>query len=392
MHQKIDLLLIARPDHSYRLYQKLLQSDILFLYYSFKLFPLWIKKIIKNPRIRYYSSNYSSCLLTSIVHIARIKFGKGNWKRFEKPTMEFHLWYSLPKGGARLIHYWPNFCIDSIIKYKEKHPNVKTCAEVFFPNERWVLDHIRPLLIQSGLPDNSMEGIERDARNLDKIMNFEDNFFVPSRFVADTYREYYPDKNYIIVPYGITKWKNYRKKIEKKSSSEIRSFVYVGTISLEKGCDILLNYFIDHDQLTLHLYGNISSTQRQFFEKYKAVRNVFFHGSVPKTQIQQIISVYDVGIHLSRYDAYSLAVGEIIGAGLPVIVSENTGNSDDVTANNLGIVTSLDPMNVKDNIERMLNNSIYNYYLNAIDNYLSKTHYSYESQMIIEYKKLLNNE
>ena len=67
--QKVkDILLIARPDHSFGLYQYLLKSDLDFMYYSFKLFPKWTKRFIRNPRVRYYAKCYSSCYLTTLVH------------------------------------------------------------------------------------------------------------------------------------------------------------------------------------------------------------------------------------------------------------------------------------------------------------------------------------
>lgn len=48
--KKYDLLLIARPDHSYKIYQGLKNSDVKFKYFSFKLFPAWFRYFIKHKK------------------------------------------------------------------------------------------------------------------------------------------------------------------------------------------------------------------------------------------------------------------------------------------------------------------------------------------------------
>lgn len=388
--KKIDVLLLARPDHSYTIYKGLLKSGLEFVYCSFKLMPQWIRRWVKNPRVRYYSDHYSNCKLLTLFHIYRVKYRKDNLEKYEKGLYEWHLKRLLNHVEPKIIHYWPYLSLDQIREYKKKHPEVKTFADVYFPCEPWVLENIRPVLKQYGLKDVLMIA-EQDSKKLEKVMEFEENFLVPSQFVADTYKMYYPDKNYIIMPYGLTKWPEYKKKSYVKSHDDIRRFVYAaGGLTIQKGCDYMLRYFKNHPGLELHIYGNIAESQRHIFEEYTHCENIHFHGHVAKSQLQHEVSQYDAGIHLSRYDAYSLAVGEMMGAGLPVIVSDKTGNFFHVEKIGAGVVTPLDDKVIEEKVSELRNPENYNRFLDNLDAYLAGEQKYYEEEIVEFYKNELS--
>lgn len=382
---KKDIIILARPDHSYEIYKEMIKSNLRFVYCSFKLFPSWSKKIISNPRVRFYGKSYSNCFLLTLLHLFRIYFNKPSLAKYEKPLYEFHLRTMLPFMRPKVIHYWPYFCLDSIKKYKSRNPEVETYADLYYPCEHWVLENIRPILESKGI-DSKMAGVEMYAKYLDDLMLFEQNFIVPSKFVAETLRQYFPDKHYIIIPYGLARWNNYKKKTRVEDASQIKSFVYAGGITVQKGCDLLVDYFRSHKELTLHLYGSVPSEQKNFFEQYKGCENIVFHGVVPKNLLQEEVSQYDVGIHMSRFDAYSLSVGEIMGAGLPVIVSKNTGICDLVEEIEAGLSTDCDGINMTKRIEEIRTPAIYNRFLDNLDNYLSKDDKTYGEKMVDFYK------
>ncbi len=390
MRKKIDLLLLSRPDHSYTIYKGLLKSNLDFIYCSFKLMPLWMKKFVKNPRVRYYSCDYSNCVLLTIFHLIRLKMGKNLWERHEKKLFEAHLTCLLKSVSPKVIHYWPYLTLDKIRDYKFKHPKVKTFADVYFPNENWVIENIFPVLREYGLEEDIK--IRWDAEKMKRTMEFEDNFIVPSSFVADTYKQYYPNKNYIIIPYGLTKWSDYKRKKNRQSSEEIKTFVYAGGVTIQKGCDFLLRYFKKHPEVELHIFGKIPENQKQIFEQYKHCDNIIFHGWVPKSQLQEYVSKYDVGVHLSRYDAYSLAVGEIMGAGLPVIVSDKTGNYFTIDQIDAGLVTPLDDDRIEGSFGQMRKPEVYNKFLDNLDRYLLSSPRFYEDEIVEFYKKQLGDE
>ncbi len=389
MSLKKNILILARPDHSFTIYKALQKSNFSFLYCSFKLFPSWSKQFIKNPRARYYSRNYSNCVLLSALHIYRTTFHKRWMERFEKPLFEFHLKFLLPFLKPKLIHYWPNFCQDSIRKYKEKHPELKTFADVYYPCEQWVVDNIIPQLNQLGLGDGMDQVVVR-AKMLPELMAFENNFIVPSEFIAKTYRKYYPDKNYIVIPYGIPRWEGYVKKNQRTERGQIKHFVYAGQITYQKGCDLLMQYFDLHKEVELHLYGGVPKEQQQLFDKYKVVENIHFHGTIPKQLMMKEMSQYDVGIHMSRFDAYSLSVAEMMAAGLPVLVSNNTGIYYQVEEINSGLVTKLDEASIADSVNKIRDPEIYNSFVNNLDDYLSSPFPSYEEQMLEFYRRQIS--
>jgi len=384
--KRTELLLLARPDHSFTIYKALLKSKFSFLYCSFKLFPSWSKRFIKNPRVRYYSRNYSNCVLLSALHIYRTTFHKRWMERYEKPLFEFHLKFLLPFVKPKLIHYWPNFCQDSIRKYREKHPEVKTFAEVYYPCEQWVVDNIKPQLEKIGF-GGSMDQVEIRAQMLPELMAFENNFLVPSEFIADTYRKYYPNKNYIVIPYGIPKWDGYTKKIIKTERGQIKHFAYAGQITYQKGCDLLMDYFKNHKDVDLHLYGSVSHGQEQLFDKYKDIVNIHFHGTVPKQLMMKEMSQYDVGIHMSRFDAYSLSVAEMMAAGLPVLVSNNTGIYSQVEKIGAGLVVNLIVKDIEAKIDEIRQPNRYNGFVENLDKYLTSNHKTYEEEILDFYIK-----
>lgn len=390
--KKLDVLLLARPDHSYTIYKGLLKSGLEFMYCSFKLMPQWLKLIVNNPRIRYYSKHYSNCMLLTMFHLYRVKYKKDSLEKYEKTLYESHLRLLLKKVEPRIIHYWPYFSLDVIKEYKKKHPEVKTFADVYFPCEFWVSEYIKPVLERNGL-NNDMRIVDRDAQKLKKVMEFENNFLVPSKFVADTYKMYFPDKNYIIMSYGVSKWDGYKKKPKKASSCEIKRFVYAaGRLTIQKGCDYMLRYFKRHPELELHIYGSIVDAQRHIFEEYIHSENIFIHGHVPKKLLQEVVSQYDAGIHLSRYDAYSLAVGEMMGAGLPVIVSDKTGISSHVEEIGAGIITPLCDEAIENKMDDMRDVKSYNRFLDNLDTYLMSGKNDYENEIVEFYKQKLKAE
>lgn len=388
--KQYDLLLIARPDHSYKIYQGLVDSDIKFRYFSFKLFPSWFRYFIKHKKMRTVKDNTSICNVLSIISILKHNLC---WTIFQNVSeydlFEKFIHRQLKKYSGKIVHYWPCFSYKEVKAYKEQHKNTITIAEIYFPCHQYVLDEVGPLLKEMGY-DNNLNYIYKEAQMYKETMKFEQNFIVPSDYVANTYRRYYPDKNYIVIPFGIFKSPNYKKKAYVKNGHCFK-FIYVGRISIEKGCDVLFDYFQKHLEYTLIVVGSVLESEKNFFEKYKVCTNITFMGIVPNIEVPQIASKCDVGIHLSRFDAYSLAVGEVIGSGLPVIVSNETGNCSDVERNNWGIVTNLDELSVDRAIMQMTDVYKYNSYIDSIDNYFKKERPTYSQKIISLYNSILDN-
>lgn len=388
--KKYDLLLIARPDHSYKIYQGLKNSDVRFKYFSFKLFPVWFRHIIKHKKMRTVEGGASICNLLSLVSVLKHNLRVGLFQKVsEYEIFEKFIHRKLKHSEGKIVHYWPCFSYKAIKAYKEKHKEAITIAEIYFPCHQWVLDEVGPMLEELGYGRN-LSYIYKEAKMYEETMKFEQNFMVPSEFVAETYRKYYPNKNYIVLPYGVFKSPSYKKKDYILKGHKFK-FVYVGRISIEKGCDILLRFFQKHTEYELIVIGSVLESEVKFFNQYKDFPNITFMGLVPNAEVPNIAAKCDIGIHLSRFDAYSLAVGEVIGSGLPVIVSSETGNCSDVEKNRWGYVTTLDEESIGNAIKKITNIDNYNSCVDNIDKYFNENHSTYSQQIVALYKSILKN-
>lgn len=387
----IDVLLVARPDHSLQIYNELVKSDIDFKYLTFKVFPEWLRKFIKNPKVICISKNVVSSKLMTLYNILYFKY---RWtflsKISEYAIFERFFRRTLSKIEPKIIHYWPKYCYKTINAIKKSNSKIRTIADIYMPNEQYVIDEMTPILEPIGLIQN-IDYVKKQKEIIEKVLSFENEIIVPSEFVAETYRKFYPDKKYHVIPYGITVSPSYSRKLILNKKGVFR-FVYCGTISLEKGCDLACEIISKYPEYELHLYGRVMHNESFLFEKYKNNKNIVFHGTIAKSKIQETVAQYDAGIHLSRFDAYSLAVGEIIGSGLPIIISNKTGNYIDVKENNLGIVTTLDVENIVNAIKSISNPEIYNKFIESNHQYVMSEKLSYSEKIINFYRKVLNEQ
>ncbi len=392
MKQSLDVLLIARPGRAQKIYEPLLSSGLSFRFISFKLFPNWLKRFTGSKKMQVKGANTSNLLLFTIYDYLRFR-PHLTWlaKIKERPLFEFFLKRCINNDEAKVIHYWPNYCYKYISEYRKKHPSVVTFADVYLPCEKFIVDEIAPQLEALGVGMN-VEYIRKRANLLDDLMADEDNFICQSEYVANSYRKYYPDKNYYVINNGLSIASSYKTKEHIGDNRTIESFVYCGKISVEKGCDLLMEWFSKHPQYHIHLYGKLEELEKSRFTSFEKYENIHFHGSFPKDELQNEIAQYDAGIHLSRYDAWSIAVGEIIGSGLPVIVSNQTGISELVKEKDFGEICGLSMTSIDNSIRSLCNPIRYNQCLDNIDNYVKSNPTSYGERVVEFYKHYLGEE
>lgn len=386
--KKIDVLLVARPDHSMQIYRSLLKQDKLqYLFLSFKVFPEWLKKMTRLKKMTTVSKNAVCSWRLTIINSCRYQFKfkfAQNWD--ESRVFDEDLKRIFKKHDVKLIHYWPEYGNAEILKYSTHRPSVLAIADIHMPHPKSVYDSMKPIYEQYGIDPQSTQLYIMTQEQSGLVENATD-ILVPSSYVADTYREVYKNKKFHIVSYGISISPSY----EKRNRSVVKEFVSVGRISLEKGSELLLDYFTKHPALHIHLFGGIIKGQESIFDKYRTFDNIIFHGSVPKAELQDHLKHYDVGIHLSRFDAYSLAVGEMIGSGLPVIVSSNTGNKDDILELGFGEITKLDAKSIEQAISSVCDINNYNRYSDNIDNYIKNNPLDYGHKMLLFYSNMVKD-
>lgn len=388
MKKNIDVLLIARPDHSIQIYKALcIQKKLSFYYITFKVVHAFVKYIFPYKKLQTVTKRCCVDIRATIIQVFKktfnFKFAQ-NWQTdnmLSNTSKHF-----LKKNNIKIVHYWPEYASRTMNEYILKHTKTIVLADMYMPNPIAILNEMKPIYQKYGLDDGTNNWLYEYAEKMEEHFASVKNIVVASTYVRDTMKLSFPDKNYIIVPYGITISPTYTKKRELKKS---KKFIYIGRVSIEKGCDILLSIFRRNPEYELHIYGGIWQQQRKIFEPYFSYGNIYYHGTVSKEDLRKEIVKCDVGIHLSRFDAYSLAVGEIIGCGVPVIVSETTGIKDEVRNNGFGLVTNLDFYEIEKSIEKMSDLKFYSQCIDNIDKYIKSNPKSFGEKMVDEYKKLL---
>lgn len=388
MKKNIDVLLIARPDHSIQIYKALcIQKKLSFYYITFKVVHAFVKYIFPYKKLQTVTKRCCIDIRATIIQVFKktfnFKFAQ-NWQTdnmLSNTSKDF-----LKKNNIKIVHYWPEYASRTMNEYILKNTKTIVLADMYMPNPIAILNEMKPIYQKYGLDDGTNNWLYEYAKKMEEHFASVKNIVVASTYVRDTMKLSFPDKNYIIVPYGITISPTYTKKRELKKS---KKFIYIGRVSIEKGCDILLSIFRRNPEYELHIYGGIWQQQRKIFEPYFSYGNIYYHGTVSKEDLRKEIVKCDVGIHLSRFDAYSLAVGEIIGCGVPVIVSETTGIKDEVRNNGFGLVTNLDFNEIENSIEKMSDLKFYSQCIDNIDKYIKSNPKSFGEKMVDEYKKLL---
>lgn len=388
--KRLDILLVGRPDHSMFIYDSLQkQKNLQYHFITFKVLPLYLKRFFRKFNAQFVGDNVSISITTTFINICRyplkLKFARKWSERGRLAPLFIKI---VKKREPKIIHYWSTYANDAIESYAKTHPEVICIKDIHMPSFATVYEAMKTIANKYNMPELAESYYKRIKSQIDELKDAR-TLLVPSEYVLNSYKNLLPEKEYIIVPYGVTKSKEYKKK-KKVSDGHKFSFVYIGRISLEKGCDVLMDYFIKHPEYELHLYGSIPIEQESLFRKDIA-SNIHFHGSIPKIDVQKEISGYDIGIHLSRFDAYSLGVGEMIGCGLPVIVSISTGNECDVRNYNFGKVADLSSESIDQCVKSLITPRIYNDTVDSIDRYLTSDMPNYGEKMVSVYNTLIKD-
>ncbi len=391
MKHKKDVLLVGRPDHSMLIYDALQhQEEITYSFITFKVLPRWLRPLTKTISVQYVGKNVHICWKATLINVCKYVFHLKIANKWKERGMLGNAFIKIVKHQPyRIIHYWSTYASDIIEDYAAKNPDVITLKDIFMPSYVTVYESMKDICDAYNLKNLVNEYKERIHTQAEELKNAQ-ILIVPSPYVLESYKRLFPQKKYLVASYGVSVAKGYTPKKHINSNYKFK-FVYAGRISLEKGADLLLSYFAAHSEFELHIYGNFVDSQKCIFEKWFAP-NIIFHGNIPKFRLQNEIMKYDVGIHLSRFDAYSLAVGEIIGCGLPVIVSSSTGIEDDIKNNHLGYVTDNTPSDIDNCIRKITDATNYNSLLSSVHCYLTTPQKSYGEKIVALYKSLIRNE
>ena len=384
--------LLARPDHALYLYRGIKnQIDVKMLNFNCfhensiqsKLYPH--KKTVDSDVTVLHSLTMFKQLLINASKF--VNFDMNLWEnKFSEFIYEFNF---KDKENTDLIHYWPFYCHKFIKKLRDNQ-GVITLADIHQVHPFEGAKELESVYKFYNLNLNQSHFIVNAERSLE-FLEHENNVIVPSKYVADTYLKYYPNLNISIAQYGLLggSVEMNNQDFEKNENSKLK-FVFVGTVSLEKGVHTLIEAALK-TKSDITLIGPIEEKQRHIFEPHFNKENIHFVGKIPNSSVKTELKKYDVFVLPSLSDAYSLAVIEAISCGLPVIVSNKTGNAFDVELYGLGeVATSQSVESLSETLLAFNERDKINFYKENILNYLKEENsFGYPDRVLKIYSKLL---
>ncbi|HDQ15549.1 MAG TPA: glycosyltransferase WbuB, partial [Bacteroidetes bacterium] len=175
-----------------------------------------------------------------------------------------------------------------------------------------------------------------------------------------------PEKwNYVpngIVPVDTAKDTELPEKLQQEllkiKEKHAFSIVYAGSHGIANALDNLLSIAKELPKFAFVLFGE-GQEKLRLQEKYSNTENLFFFNAVPKTQMQNLLAVFDVAyIGLKKQSLFRFGISpnkifDYMMAGIPIIQSISAGN-DLVKDANCGIsVEGENPRQVLDAIQEM---------------------------------------
>lgn len=391
-------LLLARPDHSLHLYEGLRQNPAIDTkFHTFGVFKKnsWLSqwKSYVNTVDSEVDISYIFTIFHRFLYFLHQHYFF-DYYNLENQVSEYFYQKILQKyshSELDIVHYWAAYCHQSIREFKQENPQTKFLADVYAAHPDYVRSILEPEYEKHGLffkNSHFFRGRERDLASLKGV----ENMIVPSEYMAEIYRNFYPKVNIFVVNYGINISKSNIYLENNLKDSKFLKIVFVGKISIEKGCIYLLEAMkkLPSTEFQLDIIGDIEPSQKSIFSSYLNLPNVHFAGQLPKNGILEILSEYHLFVLPSLTDAYSLAVSEALSCRVPVIVTEDVGNKDDIRKFIVGDVC--EAQNVDALIESILKfrNEEYRQFLRAnIDNFMEENRVNpYSSKVLKIYQHL----
>lgn len=156
-------------------------------------------------------------------------------------------------------------------------------------------------------------------------MELADIVLAPSRFAADSIKEFHPGKMVAIAPYGID-LENWPAPAVRRPG-DVLTFLFVGHCSVRKGVPLLLEAWqaANLKDARLQLVGNWQLAEAK---KKNLPRHCIWQDPVSSARLREFYSSADVFVFPSNFEGLALVVGEALASALPVLVTAATGWGD----------------------------------------------------------------
>lgn len=201
-----------------------------------------------------------------------------------------------------------------------------------------------------------------DPRTIEKeLKEYEaaDFISIPSGFVRDSFLAMgVPSEKLVHNPYGTSA--HFKKPadgqlgLEGISPAKFR-VLYVGSLMIRKGLaylfEALQQLHIPEDRLEAWFIGKVDDDLKPTVEKY-ARPNWKFFGHLNHYDLPKYISACDVAVQPSLEEGLSMVIPQMLGCGVPVIATTNTGGQDVITDGENGFIVPIqDPVAIARRIE-----------------------------------------
>lgn len=108
----------------------------------------------------------------------------------------------------------------------------------------------------------------------------------------------------------------------------ITNFLYIGRLTEAKGIDLLLNFFKTNKSFNLNIIGSIDESKYSRLNDIST--NIRYYGYKKRDEMKGVFEKNHVLILCSKIEPWGLVVEEALYHGIPVLVSDNVGCSEDV--------------------------------------------------------------
>ena len=157
------------------------------------------------------------------------------------------------------------------------------------------------------------------------------------------------------IPYGVD-IERFKPKQYGQITMRPIEFIYVGGVNEFKGISYLLEAFKDipSNKARLTIVGGCNYINRDNWKH----ENIRFTGKVLHDEVAKLLVEADVFVFPSLGDSYSLAAMEAAACGLPLIVTENTGMSDQMVDGQEGFVIPIQSVEaINEKVTWFINNT-----------------------------------
>jgi glycosyltransferase involved in cell wall biosynthesis len=172
-------------------------------------------------------------------------------------------------------------------------------------------------------------------------MELADLLLVPSNFVANTVRDFYPHRAVAIAPYGVDLggW----PPAPVRAPRDVITFLFVGQCSLRKGIPLLLEAWRAANLKGARLLL-VGPWQLAEGKKRQLPPGCLWTGPVSSQRLRSFYHDADVFVFPTNFEGRALVVGEALASGLPVLTTYASG-ADDMIDETCGRIVAPDDLN-----------------------------------------------